>query len=412
MIAVILLIYQYLTTSCGVKIPSVFVYSSTRMMLAALTSLLLTIFLGPRCIKRLYELKTGQSIRVEDCPLLAELHQKKKDTPTMGGILILFSMLISMAVWMDLKSSFTLILFVTTVWLGFLGGWDDYLKLRYKNSKGISAKKKFLLQILLGALIALYFYCPGVSKSMQMGTWFQPPAAKEQVMLVKKADGKLDVVGTTLSMDQYMSRFFIPFYKDPILILKGAAVICGILFIAFVVAGSSNAVNLTDGLDGLASGCLVMVSAVLGLVAFFSNNIEMARYLNILYIEGSGEIGIYLFALIGACLGFLWYNGYPAQVFMGDTGSLALGGIVGVSAVLLRREVLLALIGGILVAEAVSVIIQVGSYKLRNKKRVFLCAPLHHHFEYKGWPETKVVLRFWIVSLILAIIGIASLKFQ
>lgn len=330
----------------------------------------------------------------------------------MGGILILCSMLFSMVVWMDLKSSFTLILFVTTIWLGLLGGWDDYLKLRFKNSKGISAKKKFLLQILLGGLIALYMYCPAVSKSMQIGTWFEPPAAKEQVMLVKKADGKMDIVGTTLSTDQYMSRFFIPFYKDPILILKGSAIIFGILFTIFVVAGSSNAVNLTDGLDGLASGCLVMVSAVLGLVAFFSNNIEMARYLNILYIEGSGEIGIYLFALIGACLGFLWYNGYPAQVFMGDTGSLALGGIIGVCAILLRREVLLALIGGIFVAEAASVIMQVGSYKLRNKKRVFLCAPLHHHFEYKGWPETKVVLRFWIISLVLAIIGIASLKFQ
>lgn len=381
-------------------------------MLAALTSLLLTIFLGPRFIKRLYELKTGQSIRVEDCPLLAELHQKKKDTPTMGGILILCSMLFSMILWMDLKSSFTLILFVTTVWLGLLGGWDDYLKMRLKNSKGVSAKKKFLLQILLGTLIALYLYCPAVSKSLQIGTWFEPPAAKEQVMLVKKADGKIDIVGTTLTTDQYMSRFFIPFYKDPIAILKGAAIIFGILFTIFVVTGSSNAVNLTDGLDGLASGCLVMVSAVLGLVAFFSNNIEMARYLNILYIEGSGEIAIYLFALIGACLGFLWYNGYPAQVFMGDTGSLALGGIIGVSAILLRREVLLALIGGIFVAEAVSVIMQVGSYKLRNKKRVFLCAPLHHHFEYKGWPETKVVLRFWIISLVLAIIGIASLKFQ
>lgn len=382
------------------------------MMLAALTSLLLTVFLGPRFIKKLYELKTGQSIRVEDCPLLAELHQKKKDTPTMGGILILFSMLVSMAVWMDLKSSFTLILFVTTAWLGFLGAWDDYLKLRFKNSKGISAKKKFFLQILLGVLIALYLYCPGVSRSLQIGTWFQAPAAKEQVMLIKKADGRAEIVGTTLSSDQCMGRFFVPFYKDPILILKGASIIFGILFIVFVVAGSSNAVNLTDGLDGLASGCLVMVSAVLGLVAFFSNNIEMARYLNILYIEGSVEIGIYLFALVGACLGFLWYNGYPAQVFMGDTGSLALGGVIGVSAILLRRELLLALIGGIFVVEAASVIVQVGSYKLRNKKRVFLCAPLHHHFEYKGWPETKVVLRFWIISLVLAIIGIASLKFQ
>jgi phospho-N-acetylmuramoyl-pentapeptide-transferase len=171
-------------------------------------------------------------------------------------------------------------------------------------------------------------------------------------------------------------------------------------------------VNLTDGLDGLASGCLILVAGVLALFAFLSNNIEMARYLNILYISDSGEIAVYLFALIGACLGFLWYNGHPAQVFMGDTGSLALGGVIGVSAVLLRREVLLALIGGVFVAEALSVILQVASYKLRNKKRIFLCAPLHHHFEYKGWAETKVVLRFWIISLFLAIIGIASLKFQ
>ncbi len=408
----ILLIYHYLSTALGVKIPSVFIYSSTRMMLAALTALLLTIFLGPAFIKWLYELKTGQSIRVEDCPMLAELHKKKKETPTMGGILILCSMLISMLLWMDLQNAYTLILFVTTVWLGLLGGWDDYLKLRFKNSKGISARKKFFLQTLLGALIAIYLYCPGVAQSVQKGDWFPPPHVKEQLVASTKAEGKMEVVGTALSTTQYMSRFFVPFYKDPIFILSGAAMWIGILWTIFVVAGSSNAVNLTDGLDGLASGCLVMVSGVLALIAFFSNNIEMARYLNILYIEGSGEIAIYLFALLGAGLGFLWYNGYPAQVFMGDTGSLALGGVIGVCAILLRREVLLALIGGIFVAEALSVILQVGSYRLRNKKRLFLCAPLHHHFEYKGWPETKVVLRFWIISLILAIIGIASLKFQ
>ncbi len=180
----------------------------------------------------------------------------------------------------------------------------------------------------------------------------------------------------------------------------------------FVVTGSSNAVNLTDGLDGLAAGCLVMVAGVLALFAFLSNNIEMSRYLNILYIEESGEIAVFLFSLMGACLGFLWFNGYPAQLIMGDTGSLALGGLIGVSAVLLRRELLLGLVGGVFVAEALSVILQVASYKLRNRKRIFMCAPLHHHFEYKGWPETKVVLRFWIVCLILAVIGIASLKFQ
>ena len=179
-----------------------------------------------------------------------------------------------------------------------------------------------------------------------------------------------------------------------------------------MITGSSNAVNLTDGLDGLAAGCLVMVSLVLALVAFLSNHFDLSRYLNILYIEGSGEIAVYMLSLVGACLGFLWYNGYPAQVFMGDTGSLALGGILGVTSILLRRELLLAIAGAVFVAEALSVILQVLSYRCRNKKRIFLCAPLHHHFEYKGWPETKVVIRFWIISLLFAMIGVASLKFQ
>lgn len=386
------------------KIPSAFVYSSTRMMLAALTSLLFTIFVGPRFIRKLYELKTGQSIRVEDCPLLAELHQKKKETPTMGGILILCAMILSLVLWMDWRSSFTLILLVTTIWLGFIGGYDDYLKLKFKNSKGLRARKKFLLQNLLSLLVAVYLFWPAATQSLQVGDWFTPPTAKEHVTSVKKE--------TTLTTQEYMSRYYVPFCKDPLVILKGAGIIFGILFTIFVITGSSNAVNLTDGLDGLASGCLVMVAGVLAVVAFLANNSEMARYLNILYIEDSGEIAIYLFALVGACLGFLWYNGHPAQVFMGDTGSLALGGIIGVCAVLLRREVLLGLVGGIFVAETVSVILQVGSYKLRNKKRIFLCTPLHHHFEYKGWPETKVVMRFWVIGLILAIFGLASLKFQ
>jgi phospho-N-acetylmuramoyl-pentapeptide-transferase len=206
-----------------------------------------------------------------------------------------------------------------------------------------------------------------------------------------------------------MTQFYLPFWKDPVFLLNG---VLAFFLIVFVITGSSNAVNLTDGLDGLAAGCLVMVSLVLALFAFLSNHIDLARYLNILYIEGSGEIAVYLMALAGASLGFLWYNGYPAQVFMGDTGSLALGGILGVSAVLLRREVLLAIAGAIFVAEALSVILQVLSYRYRNKKRIFLCAPLHHHFEYKGWPETKVVIRFWIISLLFAIIAVSSLKFQ
>lgn len=394
------------------KIPAVFTYSSTRMILAAITAVVFMIFLGPRFIKKLYELKIGQTIRtLEECPLLAQLHGKKKDTPTMGGILILSSMLLSLFLWMDLTSVFTLLLFLATVVLGILGGVDDYLKLRKKNTKGVRPKKKLAVQLLFSSLIGVYLLCPSVTSALQIGTLFHPPYAKEQTTITR-VTGKKAISVKTLPTKAYIERFYLPFVKDPVFFFQGAFSVLAFLLIVLVITGSSNAVNLTDGLDGLAAGCLVMVSAVLALFAFLSNHIEMARYLNILYIEGSGEIAIYLFALSGACLGFLWYNGHPAQVFMGDTGSLALGGIIGVAAVLLRREVLLAVVGGIFVAEALSVILQVASYRYRNKKRIFLCTPLHHHFEYKGWPETKVVLRFWIISLFLAIVGVASLKFQ
>ncbi|HKZ00521.1 MAG TPA: phospho-N-acetylmuramoyl-pentapeptide-transferase, partial [Rhabdochlamydiaceae bacterium] len=201
------------------KIPSVFTYTSSRMLLAALTTLLLVIFLGPRVIRKLYELKTGQSIRVDDCPLLVQLHEKKKDTPTMGGILILSSMLIALLLWMDLKSSITLILFVTTIWLGLLGGVDDYLKLKYKNSKGLRAKKKFLLQVLLGALISLYLYWPAASNALNMGSWFEPPSAREQIVQVKKEGVKNEISMISLTTQQYIGQYFIPFVKDPVFTL-------------------------------------------------------------------------------------------------------------------------------------------------------------------------------------------------
>ncbi len=384
-INVLLLLIRFLQSHLGIHVPTAFSYSSTRMLFAAITTLLITIFLGPYCIRRLYELKTGQSIRVEDCPLLVELHKKKKDTPTMGGILILFSMLVALILWMDLTSIYTLIFFVGTIFLGLVGGFDDYLKMKHKNSKGLKSRKKFALQVLLAALIGAYLiWTPGL---LEMGEWFKAPK-------------------------EYFGTYFLPFMKGPFFTLHGPLLILGLLFTIFVITGSSNAVNLTDGLDGLAAGTITMVAGVLALFSFLSNNLEVARYLNILYIEGSGEIGVYMAAMLGASLGFLWYNGYPAQVFMGDTGSLALGGILGIAAVFLRREVLLALIGGVFVMEALSVILQVLSYRYRNKKRIFLCAPLHHHFEFKGWPETKVVLRFWIIALILGLIGIISIKIQ
>lgn len=404
----LLLLVDFLRDVFGWKIPAVFIYFSTRMLLAAATALILSIFLGPRFIKKLYEWKIGQSIRsVQECPLLAELHGKKKDTPTMGGLLILFSMIVSLFLWMDLTNIFTWILLLTSVALGVLGAADDYLKLRYKNSQGLKANRKMIFQIVFSALIAAYLLFPPVTDFFSGRKIFKAPTAKEQI---QKSRDK--VATLTLSTEEYMGRFYVPFLKDPAVHLDGWLKLLSFFMIIIVITGASNAVNLTDGLDGLAAGCILMVSLVLGLFAFLSNHISLARYLNILYIEGSGEVAVYLFALAGACLGFMWFNGYPAQVFMGDTGSLAIGGIIGVTSVLLRREALLALAGGVFVVEALSVILQVLSYRYRNKKRIFLCAPLHHHFEYKGWPETKVVLRFWIISLLFAIMSVASLKFQ
>lgn len=404
----LLLFFEFLQ-SLGIRFPLVFTYFSTRMILASITALLFVIAIGPQFIKKLYEWKIGQTIRsVEEVPLLAELHGKKKDTPTMGGVLILTSVALSLFLWMDLRSAFTLILLLTTLVLGVLGGMDDYYKLRFKNSKGVTARKKMVVQVGFSALVALYLLCPMVQNGINCGKWFRPTIAKEQIV-TPRAGMKALVQTKILSLSEYTSQVYFPFFKDPIFHLPA---ILSFILIIFVITGSSNAVNLTDGLDGLASGCLVMVSLVLGLFAFLSNHIDLARYLNILYIEGSGEIAVFLFAMAGSCLGFLWYNGYPAQVFMGDTGSLALGGLLGVSSILLRREMILAVAGVIFVAEAMSVILQVLSYRYRNKKRIFLCAPLHHHFEYKGWPETKVVLRFWIISLLFAIIAVASLKFQ
>ncbi|MBT3394466.1 MAG: phospho-N-acetylmuramoyl-pentapeptide-transferase [Waddliaceae bacterium] len=406
-----LFLINFFQNTLGIKIPAVFGYYSTRMMLAAVTSMLLSIFLGPWFIRKLYECKIGQKIRKEECPLLGELHKKKENTPTMGGVLIIAVMIVSLLLWMNITNAFTLVLLVTTIYLGAVGGYDDFLKLKYKNPRGLSSKKKFFLQAIFVVIFSGYLLVPAVTESVHVGDWFSPPTAREHVA-VYNDDAEAAIENVTLSTQEYVSRLYIPFFKNHVITFAGAGLALLVIFFIFVIAGTSNAVNLTDGLDGLAIGCLFFVAVGLAFVAFVANNTDIARYLNILYIEGSGEIAIYLCSFAGACLGFLWYNGYPAQVFMGDIGSLTFGGIIGVSAVLLRREFLLAIIGAMFVIEALSVIIQVASYKLRNKKRVFLCAPIHHHFEYKGWPETKVVLRFWIISFLFAVIGIATLKFQ
>ncbi len=395
---------DYLQTVLGWHVPAVFGYTSTRVILAAMTSLLFCLLAGPYFIRKLYELKIGQPIREGDGFLLGELHKSKKDTPTMGGILMIASMLLSLVLWMDPKSVFTLILFVTTIVLGFLGGYDDFLKLYYKNPKGLSARKKLAVQLVLALGIAAYLQVPSFSQLINIGSWFDPPVVKEFF-----SDVKLSHI---LTLEDYSSRLYIPFFKDPIYIFSGVGLLFMWLFYCFVIVGSTNAVNLTDGLDGLATGLCIFVAGALGTFAFLANNQDLAHYLNILYIQGSGEIAIYMAAVCGACLGFLWFNCHPAQLFMGDIGSLTLGGVLGVTAVLLKREFFLGLVGAIFVVEALSVILQVASFRLRDKKRIFLCAPLHHHFEYKGWPESKVVIRFWIIGLLLSLIGLASIKFQ
>lgn len=394
----LLLLISFLQSYFNFTVPSVFVYSSTRMALSALTSLIMILVFGKFFIKKLYEWKIGDRIRSEDCPLLGVLHSKKQDTPTMGGILILFSLLISLFLWMDWKSSFTLILLLTTLVMGGLGAYDDYLKLRFKNTKGLSSRKKFGIQALFALCIASYLLFPEITNLLHNKSWFSPPLAIENA--------------THLTTKDYALRLYIPFCKLPYTFSSWIPLILMFLFFIFVIVGSSNAVNLSDGLDGLASGLVMFAAGAFAIIAFVSNHAEIANYLRILYIEGSSEIAIYLAAIVGASLGFLWYNGYPAQVFMGDTGSLALGGILGVTAVLLKKELLLGIIGGVFVIETLSVILQVASYRLRNKKRIFLCTPIHHHFEYKGWPETKVVVRFWIFGLMLGILGIITLKFQ
>ncbi len=383
-------------------VPAAFAYSSTRMLLAALTALVLTIGLGPLFIRKLYEQKFRQPIRKEACPLLGKLHSKKENTPTMGGGLMLLAIAAALLLWMDLKNSFTLVLFFALMSFAVIGGIDDYLKLKWRSARGLKSRWKSLFQLLVAAAIASYLFVPQVTNFLHRKSYFTPPTAKECFTQEVKV----------LTLQQYSGQYFIPFYKNPLLILSGTGLAFAFLMTVFVIVGSSNAVNLTDGLDGLAAGCIVLVSGVIAAFAFLSNNAAIAEYLNILYIEGSGEIAIFLSAIFGAALGFLWYNGHPAQVFMGDIGSLCLGGLLGTASVLLRREFLLALVGGIFVVEALSVILQVASFRLRNKKRLFLCAPLHHHFEYKGWNEVKVVTRFWIVGLLLALVGLISLRLQ
>jgi phospho-N-acetylmuramoyl-pentapeptide-transferase len=343
----------------------VFQYLTLRAILAALTALAISLLVGPRMIRWLAEYQVGQRVR-SDGP---QTHLSKAGTPTMGGALILAAIVAATLLWADLANRFVWVVLLVTVAFGLIGFWDDYLKLVVGDSRGLIARYKYFWQSFagLGAAIVLYVTA-------------QSPA------------------DTTL---------YVPFFKHFVVPL-------GVLFIPltyFVIVGSSNAVNLTDGLDGLAIMPSVLVAGALGVFAYASGNAVFSNYLGIPYLAGAGEILVICSAIFGAGLGFLWFNTYPAQVFMGDIGALALGAALGVIAVVVRQEIVLFIMGGVFVMETVSVILQVASFKLRGK-RIFRMAPIHHHFELKGWAEPKVIVRFWIITVILVLLGLATLKLR
>jgi phospho-N-acetylmuramoyl-pentapeptide-transferase len=344
---------------------SVFQYITFRAILGTITALVLSLVIGPTMIRKLSSYKIGQQVR-DDGP---QSHLSKAGTPTMGGALILVSIAISTLLWSDLSSEKVWVVLGVTLAFGLIGGVDDYKKLVYGNSKGLSARWKYFWQTVFG-FAAAYFIFTSAKTSVE----------------------------TTL---------IFPFLKDVMLPLGAGFVVLTYL----VIVGSSNAVNLTDGLDGLAIMPTVMVAGALAVFAYLSGHSTFANYLGIPYVAGVGELSIFCGALVGAGLGFLWFNTYPAMVFMGDVGALALGAALGVIAVYVRQELVLVIMGGVFVMETVSVILQVGSYKLTGK-RIFRMAPIHHHFELKGWPEPRVIVRFWIITVVLVLVGLASLKLR
>ena len=345
---------------------NVFKYITFRVGLAVFTSLLIVLIIGGPFIKFFSERKILDPIR-EDGP--GDHIIKKIGTPTMGGLLILIGIVASMLMWSDLSNIYIIFLLYVLVSFGLLGALDDYKKIKNSNSSGISFKFKLFSQIIL-SLIGISFL-----------TYF-------------------------IEYREFTNLYF-PFFKNLLINLGWFF----IPFSIFVIVGASNAVNLTDGLDGLATVPVMLVAACFAFISYVAGNIIFSEYLQIVYIEGSGEISIFCGAIIGACLGFLWFNAPPAKIFMGDTGSLSLGGSLGAIGIITKHEIVLAITGGLFVLEAFSVIVQVVSYKLTGK-RVFKMAPIHHHFEKKGWPESTVVIRFWIISIILALIGLATLKLR
>lgn len=344
---------------------NVFSYLTLRAILSTLTALLIAILIGPKMIRWLKNMQIGQTVR-DDGP---QSHLSKSGTPTMGGVLILAAIITSCLLWADLTNKYVLVTLFVVVSFGILGFVDDYRKVVRKDPNGLIARWKYFWQSAIAIGVAFFLY------------------------------------STTTQAEE--TALIVPFFKEVVPQL-------GVMYLIltyFVIVGTSNAVNLTDGLDGLAIVPVILVAFAFAIFAYATGNANFSSYLNIPFIPMTSELVIVCTAIVGAGLGFLWFNTYPAQVFMGDVGSLALGGTLGILAVLVRQEIVLFIMGGIFVAETLSVILQVGSYKLRGK-RIFRMAPIHHHYELKGWPEPRVIVRFWIISLILVLIGLATLKLR
>ncbi len=346
---------------------NLFKYITFRTAYATITALLLSLILGPYFIRKLKEKQVKEKIRAEG----PASHLTKEGTPTMGGLIILFSVVLPTALWADLTNRYIQMILLTTIWMGLIGFMDDYLKAIRHQPKGLVGRKKLVGQISLGLILGALLY-------------FFPPSHNFD----------------TATEIPFIKNYFLDF---------------GILYIPFVVlvlTGSSNAVNLTDGLDGLAIGLTGLCAIAFAGIAYVTGRTDFSRYLGITYLEGSGELTIFCGTLIGAALGFLWFNSYPAEVFMGDTGALALGGSLGIIAVMVKKELLLVIVGGVFVAEALSVILQVSYFKWSKGKRIFKMTPLHHHFELSGWKEPKVVIRFWIAGAIFALLTLSTLKIR
>lgn len=354
------------------KALNVFSYITFRAICAGITAFLISVLFGNFVIRKLISLKFGQPIRTAaEVHKLHELHGAKKGTPTMGGILLIGSIVISTLLWAKPENPFVWLVLFSAVFLGAIGFYDDWLKVTKKSSDGISSRLKFVLQCLLAGIFTFYFL----------------------------TNPKLSVTAQQL---------FIPFLKDPLFLGMG---VLTFIFYLLVIVGTSNAVNLTDGLDGLATGCTATVAATYAVLVYVAGNIKTATYLQVPFVPYAGELAVLCVALLGACLGFLWWNAHPARVFMGDTGSLAIGGMLGAVAICCKQELLLVIVGGVFVMEAMSVILQVASFKTTGR-RIFKMSPIHHHFELSGWKENTVIVRFWILSVLFALLGLATLKLR